>query len=60
MFEKNINSYENNNDENIGDVIMALFDLSQLLYEHFRKKCIILVDEYDNPINFSFENLNED
>ena len=41
-------------------VEQSLFDLCRLLHKHFGKKCIVLVDEYDSPINKSYLNGYED
>ena len=37
-------------------LISSLQVLSQLLYKHFGKKVIILIDEYDVPLDKAFQN----
>ena len=37
-------------------LISSLQVLSQLLYKHFGKKAIILIDEYDVPLDKAFQN----
>lgn len=37
-------------------MISSLQVLSQLLYKHFGKKVIILIDEYDVPLDKAFQN----
>ena len=39
---------ENNADES--ELASALYNLSRMMYKHFKKKSIILVDEYDVPL----------
>lgn len=41
------------NDSNIEDSIRML---SQLLYKHYRQKTVILIDEYDVPLDKAFQN----
>lgn len=41
-------------------LISSLQVLSQLLYKHFGKKVIILIDEYDVPLDKAFQNGVED
>ena len=41
------------NDSNIEDSIRML---SQLLYKHYRQKTVILIDEYDVPLDKTFQN----
>lgn len=41
-------------------LISSLQVLSQLLYKHFGKKAIILIDEYDVPLDKAFQNGVED
>ena len=40
-------------DENIND---SLRKLSQLLYKHYGKKAVILIDEYDVPLDKAYQN----
>lgn len=40
-------------DENIND---SLRKLSQLLYKHYSKKVVILIDEYDVPLDKAYQN----
>lgn len=37
-------------------LISSLQVLSQLLYKHFGQKAIILIDEYDVPLDKAFQN----
>ena len=48
VFKSTVNDY---------DVGSALYNLSSMLYKHHGKKVIILLDEYDNPINNSYGKL---
>ena len=41
------------NDSNIEDSVRML---SQLLYKHYRQKTVILIDEYDVPLDKAFQN----
>ena len=36
------------------DIRRSLLDLSRMLYQHHGKEVVVLIDEYDNPINNSF------
>lgn len=39
-----------NNEASENDIMMSLLKLSQMLNEHYEKKAIIIIDEYDIPI----------
>ena len=49
-----LNNGMNTMDEKM--LISSLQVLSQLLYKHFGKKAIILIDEYDVPLDKAFQN----
>lgn len=39
-----------NNEASENNIMMSLLKLSQMLNEHYEKKAIIIIDEYDIPI----------
>ena len=57
MFDK---YYLNSEQLSKSDIVDGFKMLSQLLNIHFGKKCFILMDEYDAPINYSFFNCNKE
>ena len=56
-FDKYYINYEQLSEE---DVVNGLKKLSKMLYVRFEKKSIILLDEYDAPINNSFIKCSEE
>ena len=50
-------TYENLMDQNVSYLHLssALLDLTRAVYEHYGKKPILLIDEYDQPIMSSYE-----
>ena len=41
--------------DNIENYTNSILDLSKMLYKHYRKKVVILLDEYDTPIEYAFQ-----
>ena len=39
----------------LNEIEKALSDISRCLYLHYHKKVIILIDEYDVPLNYAYE-----
>jgi len=50
-------TFDNYANKTIEDVLFSdsLYDLTKLLYEHYNKKVIIIIDEYDNPLEIAFD-----
>ena len=51
MFDKYCLNYEQLSKD---DIVDGFKMLSEMLHTHFSKKCIILMDEYEAPIIYSF------
>lgn len=59
LFKIEKDNYINISNEVYDDIFKyssAIKDLSLYLYKHYNKKVIILIDEYDTPIQISYEN----
>ena len=52
--EKKIYQQLNNKEMGDEDLYRSLYSLSELLYKHYKKKVIILIDEYDVPLDKAY------